>query len=311
MRRFHPAFSLVALCAIMACEDGMISTPTSRLTVLLTDAPGDFESAVVTISKIYLQGSTADDPENGRVILLDEPVTTDLLTLSNDVADLVEGTSVAAGTYGQLRFVIDGAYIEVETETGTKVYATPGYAAAPAQVNGELMCPSCAQSGIKVNFAGGLQLDESTETILVDFDVAETFGKEAGNSGRWVMRPSLKATSVEAAASVSVSLGLGSGVVLPVIGGQVLTLAGFKVEMRSVAAEEGTPGELLPFADADANGTFDARYTNVLPGQYVLELRGPAGLTFSTSPAFPRTIVVESGTAFTSTFTITSASPAS
>jgi hypothetical protein len=295
----------------MACEDSMGSTPTSRIRVLLTDAPGDFKAAVVTISQIYLQGSVADDPETGRVVLLDEPVTTNLLTLVNDVASLVEGTSVAAGTYGQMRFVIDGAYIEVETETGTTVYATPGYAAAPAQVDGVLMCPSCAQTGIKVNFTGGLQLEESTETILVDFDVAETFGREAGNSGRWIMRPSLKATSVEAAAAVDVSLTLGSGVTLPSIGGQVLTLAGFQAELRSVAAAEGSPGEILSFTDADANGTFDARYTNVLPGEYVLELRGPAGLTFATSPAFPRTITVESGTPLNSVFTITSASPAS
>jgi len=310
MPRSRSVLSLVALCAVAACDDTMGSTATSRLTVLLTDAPGDFKAAVVTISQIYLQGSAADDPENGRVVLLDEPVTTDLLTLSNDVEALVQGISVAAGTYGQMRFIVDGAYIEVETATGTKVYSTPGYAEAPATVDGELMCPSCAQTGIKVNFAGGLQLEENTETILVDFDVSETFGKEAGNSGRWIMRPSLKATSVEAAVSVSVSLSLGSGVALPLIGGQIVTLAGFKVEMRSAAAAAGTPGEFLAFTDADGNGTFDARFTNVVPGDYVLELRGPAGLTFATSPAFPRSIVVVSGTPLSSTFTITSAVPA-
>ncbi len=43
----------------------------ARVTVRLTDAPGDFKAAVVTISEINLQG-------NGKVVLSSEPVTTDL-----------------------------------------------------------------------------------------------------------------------------------------------------------------------------------------------------------------------------------------
>jgi hypothetical protein len=70
------------------------------------------------------------------------------------------------------------------------------------------------------------------------------------------------------------------------------------------------PGEIVSFGDADANGTFEARFTNVLPGSYILGLRGPAGLSFATSPAFPRTIEIESGVSIHDTFTITAASPA-
>jgi hypothetical protein len=309
MRRYALFLPVVLLFTSVACDDDVDGTDSSRLTLLLTDAPGDFEAAVVTISEIYLQGSPDDEDEGDRVVLLDEPVTTNLLTLANDVATLVDGAVVPAGTYGQLRFVIDGAYIEVETATGTEVFATSGYAEAPAQVDGTLMCPSCAQSGIKVNFEGGLRLDQETETLLVDFDVAETFGHEAGNSGRWIMRPSLKAADITAAASVDVSVSLASGVTLPPIGGVILTLAGFSVELKSVNAEDETPGELLVLSDANADGTFTVRFLNVLPGEYTLELRGPAGLSFGTSPGLPHTFEVESGATVTQSLTITSAVP--
>lgn len=200
MRKFGLA-AVAALVAFIAACDGSDpldgSGGNARVTILLTDAPGDVLSAVVTISAIYLQGDDDDgDDEGGRVHLLDEPVTTDLLTLVDDVLLLVDEEAIEAGRYGQLRFVIEGAYIEVETQTGTAVYATPGYDEAPAQVDGTLMCPSCAQSGLKVDFPGGVEIDDE-ETLLVDFDVADSFGHQAGQSGMWIMHPTLKGSIIE------------------------------------------------------------------------------------------------------------------
>ena len=82
------------------------------LSIRLTDATGDFKKAVVTIDRVTLQ--PGNDSTAQAIVLRDTPITTDLLTLANDVATLVDGAVVPAGTYGQLRFVISGAYIEVE-----------------------------------------------------------------------------------------------------------------------------------------------------------------------------------------------------
>jgi hypothetical protein len=300
----------------VACSEngGPNGDDEARLTVLLTDAPGDVSAAVVTITSIYLQGGSSDDEaadENGRVYLRTSPVTTDLLTLANDVATLVDDAIIPAGTYGQMRFVIGGAYLEVETDAGVKVFSTPGYAEAPATVDGDLMCPSCSQSGIKVVFQGVLDLEGDSETLLVDFDVAQTFGKEAGNSGKWVMRPTLKATRLAAAATVEASLGLSSGLTLPVIGGVALTLGSFTAELRSVDAQDGTSGELVTFTDPDGDGNFTASFGAVVPGSYTLELRGPAGLTFSSQPAFPLTINVTSGQDVETSIMLTAASSSS
>ena len=307
MRKLTPFVWIVALAAA-GCESGNIDgTDESRLTILLTDAPGDVLEAVVTISSIYLQGGPADAEAQGRVMLRTEPVTTDLVTLVNDLETIVEGAVIPAGNYGQLRVVIDGAYIKVDGASGPRVYSTPDYAEAPAQVDGTLQCPSCSQSGIKINFAGSLTLDAATETLLVDFDVAETFGKAAGNSGMWVMRPSLKATRVEAAATVQASLTLAAGVTLPLIGGLTITLGSFEAELRSVDAQDGTTGEKLVFTDPDGDGTFTARFTSVLPGSYTLVIHGPAGLTFATQPGPPLAIDVDAGATVTQAITVTSA----
>jgi Domain of unknown function (DUF4382) len=302
------AAAMLAVTLGTACDDTNVNgNDTSRLTLLLTDAPGDFNAAVVTISEIYLQRDDTGDDEGGRVILRSDPITTDLLTLSNDVSTLVDNAEVPSGTYGQLRFVVDGAYVEVETETGVEVYSTTGYAEAPASVDGELMCPSCGTSGIKVNLDGDIDLDDTNRTLLLDFDVAQTFGHQAGNSGMWIMNPTITAAPFEDAASVEVSLGLATGISLPNIGGDAITLADFSAELKDVNGNAETQGEIVAFTDTDGDGTYTADFSDVLPGQYNVYVRGPDGLTFTTTNVLPVAINVGAGGDVTQTLMISSA----
>lgn len=190
--------ALTAITVGSACDSttGNDSTP---LTLLLTDAPSaTITEAVVTISSIYLQGGEADG-ESGRVTLMSTPITTDLLTLKDNIENIVDAVEVPSAVYGELRFVIDGAYITVDDgtgPTGLKTYATPDYP-TPGPVDGELLCPSCSQSGLKVGLDGALELTGTAKTLLVDFSVEDSFGQMAGTSGTWVMTPSIKAAPFE------------------------------------------------------------------------------------------------------------------
>jgi hypothetical protein len=210
MRRNRTLMSaaLALVLGAAGCGDGT-GPETTSLTLLLTDAPGDLTTAVVTISQIYLQGdegeAEAEEEGGGPEVLMDAPVTVDLMTLQEDFETLVEDYEVASGSWGQLRFVITGGYIEVEGETpeDSQIFATsPDYEGLPegAQVDGALQCPSCGQSGLKVSFAGALVLEGTEEQVVVDFDVSESYGQQAGGSGMWVMSPSLKGTVGEAEA---------------------------------------------------------------------------------------------------------------
>jgi hypothetical protein len=204
IRRGSFAFvAVLALVLVGACSEG---SPTSsrmgRVNLLLTDAPGDVVSAVVTIDRIYLQAHQTEDSPGGRVVLREEDVTTDLLTLVDDMQLLVDDLEIPAGNYRQLRFVITGGYIEVENEDGTtSIYASsPDYAGLPvdAVVAGALHMPSFAQSGLKVNLPNDLLVVGGDPVwVLVDFDVAQSFGHLAGQSGRWIMSPVVQATLIE------------------------------------------------------------------------------------------------------------------
>jgi hypothetical protein len=300
---------LVGLATLVGC-DGR-SDPTSpeagRLSVLLTDAPGDFKRAVVTITQVYLQRGD-DDEDGGRVVLSSSELTTDLLTLANSAHTLVDDVEIPAGHYGQLRFVISGAYVEVENANGsTSIYASsPTYKGLPAgaAIAGSLHMPSFAQAGLKVSLPGGVSIGGEAKTLLVDFDVAQSFGREAGRSGRWVMNPVVRAAAVNYTGSVLARVRLGDGVTLPTINGTPVTLA----VLGAVLTNASGSRETLALTDADGDGVFEARFRYLLPGEYTLTLVGPDGMTFATTPARPALVSVGSAQNVEVAFAVTSAS---
>jgi len=297
---------LLGLALLAACDS--TSPQDGRVSVLLTDAPGDLKRAVVTISRVYLQ-SGDDDGEAGRVLLTANEVTTDLLTLANSAHTLVDDVVIPAGQYGQLRFVISGAYVEVENADGsTRIYASsPSYAGLPsgAAVAGPLHMPSFGQSGLKVSLpGGGVAIGGEAKTLLVDFDVAQSFGREAGNSGRWVMHPTVRASAVNYTGSVLARVRLAEGVSLPAIDGKAVTLAHVSAVLTGASGSR----ETLPLADTDGDGIFEARFRYLLPGEYTLDLVGPDGVTFATTPARPAPVSIGSGQGVEVTFAVTAAS---
>lgn len=305
------AVALAGVTAVTGCSKnngGMTSTGTGHVSLALTDAPSaDLSSAVVTISKIYLVGNAADSTNaNGQVVLMSTPVTTDLLTLSNNLQSLVDSATVPAGTYSQLRFVVDGAYITVASAQGNMTtYATQGYQNAPPNAVGTLKCPSCSQSGIKVNLNGGVTVAAGQQTdLLVDFNVSDTFGHQAGQSGMWVMHPTLNATQTQLAGTVNVSLSLADTVTLPTIGTQALTLGDFKAELKSATADPTSTGVEIPFT-ASSDSTASATYHYVVPGDYIVTVVGPDTVTFTTAPD-SQAVTVGSGATASAHLTLTS-----
>lgn len=290
------ATALLAL-GLAACGNGG-----QKVTVKLTDAPGDnIEAAVVTISRVTLEGGgQKTDGElssegNGDVVLRDTPVTTNLLTLANDTIDLVDGVDVDAGTYKELRFVITGGYVQVREDGVSRIYATPGYDQLPEgeTADGELHMPSYASSGLKVKFANDADVEVTSDggqkVILVDFDVAQSFGKPAGGSNRWVMSPVIKGADLELSGNVEVRVT--SAVQLPVVGSVQLKLDAFSAVLVNAEGSE----EPLALTDADANGTYEADFKYLLPGAYRVQLRAPAGIAFTSNPGLPLDVTVAGG----------------
>ncbi|HEX8271403.1 MAG TPA: DUF4382 domain-containing protein [Longimicrobiaceae bacterium] len=291
-----------------ACESssGSLEPGESRLTVQLTDAPGDLKEARVRISKIILQGTqTGDSTAARQEFTVNSTEWINLLSLAGGkFTDLVSGVTVQPGTYSQLRVVVDGAYV---VTSDNKVYATSG-ATLPAGVTstGELKCPGCAQSGFKVVFPGGITVSDAT-TLLVDFDVNQSFGHEAGNSGKYILKPVLIGTKKSGSGStqtgtISGTVALAQGVTIPACGGQTT------LDLTRVVPT-ATAGTTLKTGTTTAAGAYTI--ASVAPGTYTLGVDRVGfanGDTLSfAATATPPTVTVASGATAASSYSVTSA----
>lgn len=286
----------VALGLVLgACGDngGPTSSGTGKVSIALTDAPGDVMAAVVTISDVYLQRGTDSTATGDRVYLAQGlNQTYNLLSLQNTLATLVPPHDVPAGHYSQLRFVITGAYIEVANASGggTTIYATsPTYSGLGGKTaTGTLVAPSFATSGLKVLLPnGGLDVQDGvTTSLLADFDVAQSFGHEAGNSGRWVLHPVVKATSVNLASNLTVTLSPATGVTLPT------SFTGYQVVLTDAS------GNPHPANITVTGGVATATFTNLIAsnGPFTLSVVAPSGKTFTIGTVAPFTLNVGANT---------------
>jgi hypothetical protein len=289
-----------ATALTLGCSDGQGPAGTTQFSVVLKDAPADLKTAVVTIDKVQLVG------QGGVHTLSATPMTVDLLTLANATADLVKNAVVPSGTYTELRFVISGAYIEVDNGDGTtNIYASsPNYAGLPegATVDGQLQMPSLAESGLKVTLAPStLSLTGEQKVVLVDFDVAQSFGHVAGQSGMWALHPVITGGDIQATGTVQASVQLDQSVSLP----SGVTLADFSATLTNTATLTSTT---TPLTDDDHDGVFEVNFVYVAPGSYEVSLVPPAVLTsVTTTPTTPAAVTVTSGQSSTAALTVTAA----
>ncbi|HEX6557810.1 MAG TPA: DUF4382 domain-containing protein [Longimicrobiales bacterium] len=305
-RLFLPLIAAAAL-ALGACDDGVSTGGSGRLTIKLTDAPGDLAAAYVKFDKIILLRSAADSMVADSMRRIEfVPTVTDYINLLNltggQLLDLVSGASVPEGAYSQLRVVVTDAYI---TTKDGRTFATAG-ATLPAGVtsSGTLKCPSCAQSGYKVSFSGGGLNILGNSTVVLDFDAQQTFGHEAGKSGQWIMHPVLRATATTirfAKITGNVAV-MDTTVKIPTCGGQANTLAIFQ--------PLATAGTTTLTGIVDSLGAY--KIGSVLPGTYTMGYAQDVSftngdtLTFAATPSVATVTVAEADSA-TANYQITAA----
>jgi len=260
---------LLTVVALTAC-DSAEPEGTSRLSVLLTDAEGDVAQAVVQIDRLELVGGSG-----GPLLLDDSGWNGDLTLLENHFVGLVEELVIPAGSYSQLRVIISQACIGVDAGEGVPrdVFVSQGASDVFCEGTevGELHMPSLSQTGIKVIFQGSIQVEGSQTILLLDFDVAESFGKQAGGSERWVMNPTIHGVELEFSSSVNVTVQLGTDV----------TLGGSAFE--EFEASLGSESRWL-VTDGDVGR---ASFQFVVPGPYDFDLTPPGGYEMTTTPAVP------------------------
>ena len=277
---------------LAACDDGTAVPGAGEITLLITDDPGPVTQAIVEIERAELIG-------DGEPFVANQaPFTRDLLELSNDIAELAANVTIPGGTYSQVRFVIPRACIGVmenadgeQEEAHELIYATAGFDAC-GEPDGPLRLPSFAQSGLKVNLPGGsMQIDGDSKVVLFDFDVSQSFGKAAGASGAWVMRPVIHAEEFSLTGSVRVELTAAEGVA-PAL------LASFQARVGDEPPEA--------FTD-DGDDTYVATLRYLLPDKpytVMVELQDGIELDLTVEPASSQEVTLENAAQATVAFVV-------
>ena len=232
MRRI--ALLTSALLVLTAC--GTQPSGTSTVAVQMTDAPAtDADHLYVDFGRIELM--PADGGEDGVQTVAEEGGQIDVLTLTNGtVADLGE-IDVPAGTYSQVRIIVEDARVEFGAETfAVKV-------------------PSGAQTGLKVNIDPPLVAAAGTTNLVtLDFDASRAVIETPPGSGNYLLKP----TGIRAVSEAGL-----------LIGSVVAAADGTPIEGAEVVVTDAN-GEPVTSALTDADGTF--RIVTLPTGVYDLEV---------------------------------------
>lgn len=173
---------LVFLAA--SCSDNYMGPDSdkARLNIHLTDAPADYQEVNVDVQGLRIHyapvdrdTSTADSMQDGKWIDLPvEPMRVNLLELQNGIDTLLASAELEPGTYRELRLIL-GPDNDVMIDSMMHT----------------LKVPSGQQSGYKIKFSTELEGGEELD-VVIDFDASRSVHK-AGNSGKYILKPVLKA----------------------------------------------------------------------------------------------------------------------
>lgn len=209
------AASALLLAACGGGGGGDSATPPTQtlgtLGVSLTDAPAcGFDAVNVTVSKVRVhQSSSANENDSGWTDLtLPAGRKINLLNLTNGVLEALGQTSLAAGTYTQVRLVLDP-----NTGLSNGALATANTVVPTGGTETSLDTPSALQSGIKMNanftVAAGQRYD-----LVLDFDACKSVVSK-GN-GRYALKPVVKVvpTALNGISGILEAAAVGDGVTI-------------------------------------------------------------------------------------------------
>lgn len=182
-RSTHNAlFALLASLSLAACEN---TGETGKLSVGVTDAPVDGATEVsVTFTEVTVKHSNGDP----QIIILDEPLQIDLLSLSgNNAVVLLDSEVLAAGDYQWIRLGVD------DNPENTYLIDSMGG-------QHSLRIPSSENTGLKLHNAFTIEA-ENEVAFTIDFDLRKSV--HMTGPGEYILRPTLRIVETEAAASLS------------------------------------------------------------------------------------------------------------
>lgn len=160
------------------------SENTSRISIRLTDGPGDFDNVFIEILDILVKVNDESDDDNGWQSIGTVNQIVDLLELTGGESILlVDDFELPSGMLNQIRLVL-GEENSIVIKGDTL----------------QLKTPSAQQSGLKLKVNHELE-PGFTYNILLDFDVDKSI-VIAGNSGNIILKPIIRASTLYASGKI-------------------------------------------------------------------------------------------------------------
>jgi hypothetical protein len=200
--RFRSFLVLMAVMTLIpgcgGSGGGSDSGGSGTLSLSMTDDSSDqFEAVYVTIDEIQIHlGGSEGSPNNWRPLTMQRsPITVNLLNLTNGVREQLGVVGLPEGDYTQVRLIIG----ETPEVTGLPFANYVVDKSTPANIY-ELKIPSGTNTGFKIveNFTIA---DKQTLELVLDFDASRSV-IQAGNSGQWLLKPTVKIKNLEDASIV-------------------------------------------------------------------------------------------------------------
>ena len=159
-----------------------------KLSLALSDAPApEYKAVYVTISQIQVH--RADAAEGQWQTVLTPNATYNLLDLINGTNAALGVADLPTGTYTQMRLILADT-----PDSDTNILGDPhpyaNYLITSADEAIELKVPSGFQTGIKLVHTFDVESGR-TVALVLDFDAGRSVVK-AGNSGKWLLKPTIK-----------------------------------------------------------------------------------------------------------------------
>jgi len=185
--------SAMLLFCIVACNDGGGSSDsggTGTLAVSLTDSAGSYKAVYITVESVEVHtGGNDNNNKNWQTIPMNLD-TINLCDLTNGVFEELGSIRLAEGDYTQLRLHLNNIPQDGELNILYQEHPHANYVILEDNSVHELKVPSGFKSGVKI-VKGFTINDNGTTEIILDFDAMSSV-VEAGNSGQWILKPTIK-----------------------------------------------------------------------------------------------------------------------
>jgi hypothetical protein len=164
---------------------------TSRVSVRMSDAPGDYDEVNVEVLDVKIKSNSETGEEGWVSIGNITPGIYNLLDLTGGVNVLLADNQVPSGYLGQIRLILG--------EHNTVIKDGVTY---------PLKTPSAQQSGLKLQVNQTL-VSGATYDFLLDFDVEHSVVVQAGGSGNYNLHPVIRVSTTATSGAIK-------GIVTPI-----------------------------------------------------------------------------------------------